>query len=269
MRMTSSLILDKFPNRQTIKKNGWQQGSCLFVDEHNPLFTQGYVEKTGLHVVMTQHCDLLHDSFDAEPQVELLYTSHITKANNQYIGGKNPRILHLPIITADNIQYYECLIKNKCSIDRELLLRLSPSEKYILPEKTLKSLITWITKRYNRTAFPDSFNNRIYRGKNKEKMQKLLESHTDDVHGLFTILSTNKELNEGEIYEIKLYLLLEDHADNTDEKFTDTLEKIVRLIEPNNDIHVNEYRVSKLNGIDASRYLNLSMIDFDYLSYQD
>ena len=65
--------MDNNKIRQDIKNNNWTQGSCLFVKKSDPLISKSIVKKSGLYVVISQSCDILHDSFKYEPDVELLF----------------------------------------------------------------------------------------------------------------------------------------------------------------------------------------------------
>ena len=66
-------------------------------------------------------------------------------------------------------------------------------------------------------------------------------------------------------------MLLEDNVSPEKQQYLqDELTKIVGLITKNNEITVrNNYKAIKLNEINASDFLNLSMWDFEYLSYHD
>lgn len=82
-----------------IEKNGWKQGSCLYVDEATTIYTatQCMQEQlpAGLYLVLSHDCDILNPSLTKEPFVELIATSKIQQCNKELIAGKNPRQLHL------------------------------------------------------------------------------------------------------------------------------------------------------------------------------
>src|SRR4029079_19160885 len=123
-------------------------------------------------------------------------------------------------------------------------------------------------KRYNRIAFPDSFNKGLGK-KGKEKIEKTLRKHSEKNKGLFLNLSF-AELPEGGVYEIALYMLLEDDVlpENLG-LFQTALEEIINIIEKNETIKVKmeEHGVRTLSEITAAEYLNLYKWDFDYLSH--
>lgn len=254
-----------------IRKNGWRQGSCLFLEEDHELIKQKVLQ-SGLYVVITQDCDLLHQDFDTEPFVELLRIEKIDKPDGNYTRGKNPRKIHIPIVNPKTEpNHYEGIIRNRFTISREKLSTLMPAKDCCLESKTLESLIKWIVKRYKRTAFPDTLYKRIGE-ENIDKIKTILKNYVDDVHhGLFISLSTYEELNENEPYEMDIYLLTEPHIEEEVFKNLVTdLEKIYKIIHTDGSVNVrDDYRVVSLDDIDVSKYNELGSLDFEYLSFRD
>jgi hypothetical protein len=253
---------------KALKDNCWHQGSCLYLTKNDDLIKNKVFNKHGLYIVITQSCDLLHPELDDDPYVELVYAKEITKENGNFTAGRNPREIHIPIKTSNGNKYYKCHIKDKIIIQKKYLLKILTSSKYILEKNTKESLIKWVIKRYNRMAFPDTFNNRI-NDKTRNKIKKIIKNHTSDIHhGIFINLSSYEELNENMPYEIEIYILAEPSI--KDERLgllKNDAQKIENYINSCNGIMVDTCMALKLDEIDAYRYLELGSCDFEYLSF--
>lgn len=256
---------------KALKNNNWRQGSCLYIEIGGDLIKKGKLE-SGLYIIITQDCDLLHPNIKEEPCAELIYAERICNPDGNYVGGNNPRKIHMPVKIDGDVYHYECHAKNKITIPKEYLLNLSPSAEYILEDNIIKSLIKWIIKRYDRTAFPYAFNEMLGK-KNIKEIKNIVKKYTADIHhGVFLKLSTYKELVNDESYAIeKLYILVENSV--TDAGFSaleDDLEEITRIIDGCDNINiVGDYQVKKLNDISVADYFDLDSWDFEYLSFRD
>lgn len=73
----------------------------------------------------------------------------------------------------------------------------------------------WLTKRYNRAAFPDTFNERIR--KVQKPIATALAAHGHDVHEIFIAMSSWKELPAEQPYAVALVatMSVEDFEDAT------------------------------------------------------
>jgi hypothetical protein len=74
--MPKSAKTTKRDLHQNIKDNGWKQGSCFLLPCEN--LPVGKIDlPSGLYIIITQDCDLLLDSLEKEPYVELLHAKEI------------------------------------------------------------------------------------------------------------------------------------------------------------------------------------------------
>src|SRR5690606_9882797 len=115
--------------------------------------------------------------------------------------GKNPRQLHLHI---DGIGALEFFPHERFFISRKLLETLL-AQPIRIEGKALRNLINWVANRYTRSAFPDSFNERV-RTINK-KLQRLIEKHIESVLGLFIGIFPDEEVAKEQTYKIRVVLL--------------------------------------------------------------
>ena len=242
---------------EKIRANNWKQGSILHITDGN----RDSIPE-GSYIIISQDCDVLHQSFEDEPHVEAILFCLIEKYDGNLTHGKNPRKIHFQL--NDN-QHYECLIKNRIPIDREFLTKFSACDKLSLPQKALDNLINWLTKRYDRDAFPDEFNKRL----NREKLQKLFKKHGEKIIGLFVQLNTESELSDGEIYKINLAMIIEDDlSSELQSKLQDCLEKTIDILEQSNGLKVVLYEMKTFHDITVAEFMNLKALDFDFLSYR-
>jgi hypothetical protein len=61
-----------------------------------------------------------------------------------------------------------------------------------------------LAKKYDRAAFPDAFNDRIYKSKAKNKIINILKKNGREILGLYIRLNTYKNLTDNEPYKIAL-----------------------------------------------------------------
>lgn len=251
-----------------IIRNGWQQGSCLSISQDNILHKQQIIKNLGLHIVISQSCDISHDNLQEEPYIELLYATEIRSMEGNYQNGKNPRKMHFEIKVDNKNNFYECLMTNRILLPREYLIDLTPEKTYIIESKVLSNLIDWIIKRYNRFAAPFEFNKRTK--ETRENIKKILKNANKNILGLFIKLNTNEELNPTEDYIMELHIFSESGiSKETRLDISDTLENIVTYLKNTAGIKIKEnYRVLGLDEIYVSEYLEFKKWDYDYLSFR-
>ena len=244
---------------------GWRQGAVLpdvLVEE---LIASGelpeYVAKEGLRcLVITQDCDLVHRSFEAEPWCEVLLLRSIEQANGNFMWAKSGRLLHVSI---PDVGEYECSIHERYRVPRWRLAHYSPDSSMALDVRTLNLMRQWLARRYARVALPDEFNRRV--GAVQRKVMRELEKVGGDLEEVY--LNTQfQELEEDEEYLIILIGTMQDSAydDTAKQAAADTaLAKAASLLEKCRGVKSVDYEVR------ARRDLSLSEIDhlrrWDYL----
>lgn len=247
---------------QSIRSNGWQQGSILRkISDDN-----GFTLKNGLYLLLSQDCDICHGNLVDEPCVEIINFKSVTGSlDGNLTHGKNPRRLQLRL---SDMNYYELHAKDRQFIKREILGRLSPDLELQTPEKSLRVLISWIKKRYDRDAFPFVFDERFSK-RNRDKLKKILQNKSKEIIGVFIRLNSMDELSSAENYIIDLVLLIDEDMGNR-EDLQETLEKIYQLLNGNEGIEVLPgYRILTTREISLEEFMTLSELDHDYISFRD
>ncbi len=165
-----------------------------------------------LVVVSSHDCDLVNHN---ESHLELIPAMRVDGADGNFSNAKNSRTLHLPYSDGG---FDEAVFE----LDARAKFSLSWAEfnqTYELrPELNLKPLDkavfrTWLASRYNRAAFPDSFNNRL-RAKVGGKsilsgLQSLAKSHGEHVGALYLDLGDSRfiELPEATPYDLHIFVV--------------------------------------------------------------
>ncbi len=203
--------------RDTVKKNGWRQGALV-----DPAATDLECIDPGCEpaagdrlLLLSQSCDLLHGSFDTEPNFEALLIKPLSsKPNKGYVGGKHPRTLHFPITSAGDEAWWSASIHDRYRFNRDLV-ETHEIHTWVEDHLQLKTIIAWIVARYNRIAFPDAFDKRWkIKRKDLEKLIKKLSYGSD----LFLLLEPRyEELPDTENYRVEVALLMKelDYLDAT------------------------------------------------------
>ncbi|HVJ88644.1 MAG TPA: hypothetical protein VM580_02505, partial [Labilithrix sp.] len=84
---------------QTIKDHGWRQGSVLPEELAARLAAQRFTDwcDDDRALLLSQDCDVVHVSYDAEPVIELIRAKVVMVADAVVRNGRNPRRLQLEV----------------------------------------------------------------------------------------------------------------------------------------------------------------------------
>jgi hypothetical protein len=182
-------VTDDKARVEALRTQGWRQGSVL------PL---SLVEKAKLDarwperisvgpddwvIVLSHDCDLRNGNPDNEPYAEVLVARRLgqetTKSGEKH--GRNSRRLQFRGTLDGSAVELFAHAHERFPIERLLLAEAPPDGKRSI--ERLDVLITWITKRYQRQAFPDEFD--ILARKAKDKVDKFLSKNADQIAGVF------------------------------------------------------------------------------------
>jgi hypothetical protein len=155
-------------------------------------------------IVISHDCDLTNDSFEKEPQVELLAVRPATKQALR-LQGRDPRCLQIPIEGAPDGSLLEARAHDRFFVDRQVLLGHSPHLGKRLGDHSRRRLADWLAKRYSRVAFPDEFNRRLQPA--QEEIKKLFRQHGDPISELFLTL-VDTDLPEEEPYGVLVWAVM-------------------------------------------------------------
>lgn len=197
-----------------IADRGWRQGSVLRCDDHRLLgarYCEGRPEADVIGLVVSQSCDLTHESLEGEPFAEILIgfradDEAALKLRGNRSAGKHPRCLHMPIRQGHDEVWFAFLPWDRVLVDRAALADCIPHDEWVVLQADLDVLANWLAQRYVRAAFPDDFNTLLDATRSKQK--KLHVRLSPDVSGLYARLNPDRDLLEGERYVLDLLALV-------------------------------------------------------------
>jgi len=162
-------------------------------------------------VVMTisHDCDLTCDDLAVEPHAEVIVGRIVANANGNFSWGKSPRTLHLPMLKGGAVVTVELVATGKRLIEKTALAQFDPHPDFAPTEKALAILRGWLSARYNRGAFPDTFVDRMKATKFDAKLAKLLEPCGDQISHVFFDVEQGAliEKAEGDPYDLSIVLV--------------------------------------------------------------
>ncbi len=212
-----------------ININGWQQGSVLPEVLVKQLAAEGvaHVDDGSLVVVLTQDCDLVHASYEVEPNVELIVGTLLQRADNGLRHGRNPRRLHLDVEQAAANAAVGFSVHQRLVVPRSLLEDHKPHDTIRVGRDERRLLCEWVAKRYIRAAFPDAFNERAQAA--YRKVEKELKRSGEHVTGLFLMIDPDEERAPEDSYRVVLRVVARSEA-LSDEKAEVTLVRVAKAI---------------------------------------
>jgi hypothetical protein len=265
----SSLDVDQVTQR--IYEHNWLQG-CIFPSSAHPALQKLVNQKllpSDACILISQSCNIVCNDFDREPHVEIIIAQQLSsKVDGNFTSSRSPRQLHFHIEIGDKKFAFEALAKNKFNIPRQLLATIAPctSSKTV----DLNVIVAWLVARYDRTAFPDTFNNRIDNA-TKEKLKKQF-AKLADVSSVYIALNSWEELAAAEPYLAVLVFVMPVSTHDDEKKrstVTAAITQIEKLLNSCPDIVITdcELRSEADFTLNDARYMQ-SWDDFTYLSHR-
>lgn len=159
-------------------------------------------------VVISHDCDLANENLEIEPCVEVIVGRHPPKINGNFFWAKAPRTLHLDVTHNGTAAVVELVATSKHCISKQALAKYSPDAAYSLSGKSLSALRSWLSSRYNRTAFPDPFVDCLSQFKVDKRLAKIIEPVGNLLSAVYFDVDGGKEIDhsDGSPYELKIVL---------------------------------------------------------------
>ncbi len=199
--------------RQALLRSGWRQGSVLGPDlvarvEMLPHAQLAPDVAERWYVVVSQDCDIMSGSFAAEPAVEVIVLHPVPQLDAQRMHLRNPRELHLEVATAaGGTRPLAVRIWNRGYLDRRLLLEHEPSDPLLLSSRDVDLLSSFLRRRYDRVALPDTFVERMRPA--RAKLEKLLSDFPDEIVSVLIGLTPHGEPDPPDSpYQLRMYVVL-------------------------------------------------------------
>ena len=192
-----------------IRVNGWRQGSCLKTLDHERFPSSLNLLEPARLVLVSQDCDLVNESYDAEPMVEAIVAVPLDgKPDGNLTYGKNPRKLQISFLSDGNEAWCQVNVAGRCFLTRSILEDISPDSDWVISPHGCDILARWLANRYRRGAFPDAFNDRL---KNvQSRINRALKKQGIELSGIYLRLNTSDELPVSGTYKVILVGLMEE-----------------------------------------------------------
>lgn len=192
-------------DRNIILANGWKQGAIFTATDIEALSAHidRQLNKKDCVIVLSQDCDVAAWKLNTEPKVEILVATPIEKISGGNANAKHPRELHFNVDAGEQgTVCYKASIHDRYYLQRDWL-QTSKADSRTLSDGELVALRRWLVGRYDRTAMPDGFNNRI--GKNGyENIWALLEEAKGIEWLLIRLDDWENELPDATPYKISI-----------------------------------------------------------------
>jgi hypothetical protein len=256
----------KLATAPQIPDRRWRQGSIVpheAVDTHLQLA----LEPEALLIVLTQDCDILHDDYEAEPNIELHIARPVAEKDGNLFHAKNPRRLQFML----DQQLYEIKIHERCIVPRVYLVNCTPIELR-LEGNLIRTIADWTAKRYIRSALPDKFNERLdFAEKQMKKIESLLKRKGDLVTGIFLRVDPNDEINPEEKYRVILRFTAKTSVMEQQDLAIQAIE-LTELIRQQfatiDGVEIEDYDLVSEAEFSLDDLRETSRWDYDYLSYR-
>ncbi len=192
-----------------IGRNGWRQGSVLRQADHAKLDEniRSSLRLDASIVVVSHDCDVTNGSYEKEPTVELFVVYPRTEKKGGRTFGKSPREIDFQIRVDGCDTSFIGHASDRYHIDRRILETITPDPQSHLPSESVSLLRSWLAQRYNRSAFPDVFLNRLEQV--KDNIESILNREGAEISAiLIGIKPDDVDVREDESYEVNLYAVM-------------------------------------------------------------
>ncbi len=259
-----------------VKELGWRQGSIL-----PPELCQELIEADELRsqeaggavpIVISHACDITNKKLADEPFVELLMAQLLPgdATNGLLVHGRNPRRLQFVLRIDGVLRIAEARAHDRCFIDRNRLMGHAPDPARTCEPQALDEVVLWLTKRYNRAAFPDTFNERIR--KTQRPIATALAAHGQDMQEIFIAMSSWEELPADQSYEVTLVatMSVDDFEDAAKrQRAQAALDTMEEKLQSCAGIEVTDATLASDAKVSLDDLHLLKRFDYDYLSADD
>lgn len=240
----------------------WRQGHLLTADAALALGLSHPESPDSTCVVVISHdCDLANDAMEIEPDVEVIVGRRVQKGDGNYFWAKAPRTLHINALHSGDEAVIELVATAKRNISKQTLSSFTPETTYTLPGKSLSALRSWLGVRYNRTAFPDTFVNRLSQFKVDKRLAKIIEPVGNLLSAVYFDVDGGKEIDHSDDSPHELTIVLAYPAGDDPEQAANDVEKIEAAITNLFEEKHFDQGAGKWNGIALKQCISISEDD--------
>jgi hypothetical protein len=223
-------LANKGEDASKVRELGWRQGAVL----PPSLFAavQGATDLTfkegeSFPVVVSQDCDVAHQSYTQEPDVGIVRATIIPYPNGNFRYAKSARTLHTDCSLDGAQKTLELKAQDRRRLDRRILEGSGPDNKVVLKSEDVVLLGRWLANRFRRASFPDEFDRRLADSGSKEALSRLFAKRGVDISGVYVLLRPDNELSSKDSYELTVWLTVPKHIFD-DQTRRESLEETLR-----------------------------------------
>jgi hypothetical protein len=223
-------------------------------------------------VVASHDCDVCCRQA-TEPDVELMAIAKLQGGtlDGNFTNLKSPRQLQFatrgegPGLAPGAA--YEAHANRRWWVPRALLGTSGPSE--VLVSDPPELVARWLGRRYDRPAFPTTFNDRI--SPVDARIARLLRPESDTITGLFVTLDSEADLPDGVSYNVLLVGMIREDRDDDDtrRRANELVGEVSAHLSSCAGIEVPDYAVKSEAEITLADYRKLRRLDHDSLSFRE
>jgi len=222
-----------------------------------------------LAVVASHDCDVVSRSFATESKVELLWALPVENEDGTFSRARNPRRLHLLARGAAGSLALEFKAEHRFAFTRRVLLDSVPRTDLQLDSVARAILATWLSRRFKRTALPDSFNDRLRAL--EWKLRKALKRSATNIENLYIALD-REELPADQPYRVILRAVM--RADDFGEPerrvvAQECLDELVGILGKSQGILVEQADLDTEAEFTLDDERQMLRWDFDWMSLAD
>lgn len=205
----------------SIKQRGWLQWSFISGDDLPFALRSTALERLLASIdpearllIVSQSCDLVHHSYDAEPSAEGYLCESLTSdaaPNGNLTAGKNPRELQVLLTLDGEERWHRLCSSGRVLVPRQRLAAIDPDPALLVPPASIRILQRWIINRVVRAAFPDAFNERTRKA--LTKLEGRLKKRGAYLLGLFINVTPWEELPDDNDYVVDFVGLIDEDLD--------------------------------------------------------
>lgn len=200
-----------------ILKLGWRAGAIIGYDSlshattylAHPGKSPECVAESDWLVIVSQTCDVVAQTIQGEPFVEVLHCKPIPKLRVQYKELRSTRILDFKpnSETHPNVILSAHATSDRYLVPREILRAIAPDSARSLSQIATTRVLSWYSLRYGRPAWPNTFVERIREARNL--LEEVLDQLKDDIAEVRVSIKEDGELDANESYHISIFFVVD------------------------------------------------------------
>jgi hypothetical protein len=206
LQFLSDFFRRKPRQNETWERNSpWRQGQIIPPDLANRLKLFSPDDpKQRFAVIISHDCDIAC-GLDDEPVIEIIVGTRIDSPRAEYLNARHVRVLDLEYQCPAGKLFLELVATQKRSVGKLNFVGFQPDRNFVLPDKELRALRSWLAVRYRRTAIPDGLQKLV-----REIFQDTFKTgdRPQALHKIYIDFEPDtEELPSGEKYELNVVLV--------------------------------------------------------------